>query len=121
MKKRDHVLNLINKSMYNKKMEDKDMSKRRRREFKPEFKAKVCIELLKEEKTVGEIASKYEIHPNVLNKWKREFLERSSEIFKSKKEKKEERISEDDFFKEIGKLKVENEFLKKNLKKLGMI
>lgn len=40
-----------------------------------EFKTKVVLEILKEEKTISQIASEYEIHPNQLIKWKKEVLE----------------------------------------------
>ena len=98
------------------------MSRRKRREFSPEFKAKVCIEVLKEEKSLGEIASAYEIHPNVLRKWKKEFLERSSQIFATEKQKKDkEEPSVEELYQQIGQLKVENEWIKKKLKPLGLL
>ena len=46
----------------------RDMEKRR--SFKPEEKAKIVIEVLKEERTLNEIAAEYEIHPNQLSRWK---------------------------------------------------
>ena len=53
-----------------------------RNNYSPEFKAKVVLEILSEEETVNQIAAKYEISPVVLSRWKKEFLERASEVFK---------------------------------------
>ncbi len=98
------------------------MSKKERREFSPEFKAKVCIEILKEEKSLSEIAQLYDIHQNLLRTWKREFLENSSEVFKAdKKSRKNEEVNVDELYKEMGKLKVEVEWFKKKLTPLGII
>lgn len=53
----------------------------KRRNFKPEEKAKIVIEILKEEKTLNEIAAEYEIHPNQLSRWKAEFLNNAGRAF----------------------------------------
>ena len=55
-----------------------------RRKFTAAFKAEVAIEAIKERYTLAELSKKYEVHPNMINKWKKEFLERSAEIFRSK-------------------------------------
>lgn len=67
-----------------------------RNNYTPEFKAKVVLEILSEVETVNQIATKYEISPVVLSRWKKEFLERASEIFKkgpSEAEKELEHIN----------------------------
>jgi transposase-like protein len=89
------------------------MSKRRK--FSSEFKHRVVIEALKERLTLSELGQKYDLHPNVITTWKREFLEKSKDVFEKPGKKRDHRINEDELYKEIGKLKVENEFLKKNL------
>ncbi len=48
------------------------MEKRRR--YTPEQKAKIVIEVIREERTLNEIAAEYEIHPNQLNRWNPKFL-----------------------------------------------
>jgi len=48
--------------------------KRTRRTFSAEFKAKVAIEAIKEVKTTSELAQIYQIHPNLIGLWKKEFL-----------------------------------------------
>jgi len=59
----------------------------KRRNFKPEEKAKIVIEILKEEKTLNEIAAEYEIHPNQLSRWKAEFLNNAGRAFSKKQMK----------------------------------
>jgi putative transposase len=49
--------------------------KRTRKSYSPEFKAKVVLELLQENKTINEITSKYGILPKSLTEWKKQFLE----------------------------------------------
>jgi transposase len=50
------------------------MEKKRRRKFRAEFKAKVVLDALKEHSTIEELSKKYEIHPNQIKTWKKEFL-----------------------------------------------
>ena len=63
------------------------MTKRTRRNFSPALKAKICIEAIREEKTMAELAAEYEIHVQRIRTWKKEFLERASEIFLNGKQK----------------------------------
>ena len=85
------------------------------RKFKPEFKAKVAIEGIKGQKTIAQISSEYTVHHTQISKWKKELLSRIKDIFNTKAEKryfeKEQEIEE--LYKQIGQLKVENDFLKK--------
>lgn len=53
----------------------------KRRNFTPEEKAKIVIEVSREEKTLNEIAAKYEIHPNQLSRWKTEFINNAGRVF----------------------------------------
>jgi transposase-like protein len=46
------------------------MQKKKRKQYTAEFKAKVAKEMLKEEKTVGQLASEYEVHSNMLYRWR---------------------------------------------------
>lgn len=93
--------------------------KRERRKFSASFKAKVAIEALKEKETIQQLASKFEIHPNQITQWKKEFLDGSEDVFSKKKV---EDISSNEVEKEmlygkIGRLQTENDFLKKVLGK----
>jgi len=93
-----------------------------RRKFTSEFKAKVAIEAIKERYTLSELAEKFEIHPTQIAGWKREFLSNASAAFgpiNGKDEK--ESIDVDKLYSKIGQLEVEREFLKKSLKKTGLL
>lgn len=84
------------------------------------FKAKVAIEALQERETIAELARKYEIHPNQISMWKKEFLDRAPEIFEKTRVEKAPETDIDKLYSKIGQLEMEREFLKKNLKKLGL-
>ncbi len=93
------------------------MSKKRRNHT-AEFKAQVVLELLREEKTVNELAAKHQLSPVLISRWKAEFMERAAEVFKkgpSEAEKeleaKEEHIA--DLERKVGQLTVEVDWLKK--------
>ncbi|MGB4204993.1 MAG: transposase, partial [Bacteroidales bacterium] len=60
--------------------------KRTRRTFSAEFKAKVAIEAIKEVKTTSELAQIFQIHPNLIGLWKKEFLLNAPKVFDSGKE-----------------------------------
>lgn len=92
-----------------------------RRTFDSKFKARVAIEAIKEEKTIAEIANEYEVHPNQVSSWKKEALDKMSDLFqdgRKKNKSREPEITRDDIFKEVGVLRVENEFLKKKYRQL---
>ncbi len=90
---------------------------RSKRKFTPEFKSKVVLDALKERESISALALKYELHPNQINDWKKEFLEKAAAVFDKTKpgttavEDKEK----DRLFQVIGQLKVENDFLRKAL------
>ena len=91
------------------------MSKKRR-QYSPEFKAKVALSALKNDQTVAELAARYEIHSTVINSWKRELLSGASEVFdKNQKKQKHMKAKVDELYRQIGKLKVERDFLSEKL------
>ena len=89
----------------------------KRRKFTSKFKTKVILEVLKERDTVKQICQKYELSPQVVNSWKRDFLAGAESVFTSfsKNKKSESEEKEERLLKTIGQLKVENDFLKKAL------
>ena len=54
---------------------------RRRRRFSGDLKAKVALEALRSDRTLQEIASKYQVHPNQVSTWKRQAIEGLGEVF----------------------------------------
>ena len=87
--------------------------------YNSEFKGKVALELIKEEKTFSEICSKYEIHPSIGARWKKEAIDGIKSIFETKEDIRIKQLSEENekLYTQIGKSKIEIEYLKK---KLGM-
>lgn len=92
--------------------------KQKRRRFSAAFKAKVALEAVKGVKTITELTQKYQLHPVQINNWKKTFLERTTGIFEGDKQKEQElkRLQDerDELFRQIGELKVENSWHKKN-------
>jgi len=94
--------------------------KSKRQKHSGAFKAKVAIEALQERETLSELSKKFGIHPNMITRWKKEFLERAPQLFdKTLPADKEEKDLEK-LYAKIGQLEMEREYLKKNLKKLGL-
>lgn len=90
-----------------------------RREHSGAFKAKVSLEAIKEESTIAEIASKYQVHPNQIRRWKEQAEEGLQSSFKKidSKEIKEKDELIEELYKQIGQITVERDWLKK---KIGM-
>jgi len=91
------------------------MKKVSRKKFSSEFKSKVSIEAIKEQKTVADLALQYEIHPTQIQQWKKQFLENASLVFQDKKASVKDVDQESKLYEQIGKLQVQNEWLKKKL------
>ena len=86
-----------------------------RKTYEGDFKAKVATEAIKGEKTIAEIASHYQVHPSRIAKWKKQGLEILAEGFNGKRKKMDLTIEqrEAELYQEIGRLKVELDWLKK--------
>jgi transposase len=93
--------------------------KGKRRKFSAAFKAKVAIEALKERESLAELSKRFEVHANMISKWKTEFLENYSAAFEKESDKSSEADTEK-LYARIGRLELEKEFLKKSLDKLGL-
>ena len=96
------------------------MTKQTRRKFSPEFKAKVALEAAKDQLTLAELSKKFEVSPVVISRWKSEFLSNIAATFQTQPESETEKVDVEKLYAQIGQLKVENDFLKKNCKKLGI-
>lgn len=90
----------------------------KRRNFNPKEKATIVLEVLKEEKTLNEIAAEHEIHPNQLSRWRTEFISNADRVF-SKETDEVEKVKQtfdkekDELLRQIGKLSYEVTWLKK--------
>ena len=96
------------------------MARRQRRTHSATFKAQVAVAALRGDKTIAEVAEKFEVHPNQVTAWKAQLLERSSEAFGEKADgtpapKIEKREAK------IGRLTLENDFLESALIKAGLL
>lgn len=96
------------------------MKKQTRRKFSAAFKAKVALEAVKGQQTLAELAKKFEVSQVVISRWKAEFLENMALVFDKSADAEKADFDTQELFAQIGQLKVENEFLKKSCKKLGI-
>ena len=90
--------------------------RRKRRNHLPAFKAKVALAALKGDKTLAELAEKFDVHPNQVNDWRRQMLDDAGTVFGSTNEQQkadEEQLK--DLHAKIGQLALENDFLSKAL------
>ncbi len=91
------------------------MTKRKR--YTNEFKSKVALAAIKGEQTTNEIASEFGIHPNQVSTWKREAVQNLPLLFDKKNHPKSSKIEKEKehLYSQTGRLKVEVDFLKKNI------
>lgn len=97
---------------------------RKRKQYSPEFKAKVALAAIRGDKTIAELGAQYELYPAQINTWKRELLENASELFdkgkSASKAKSDAKAENDELYRQIGKLKVERDFLAERSAQLGL-
>ncbi len=93
---------------------------KKRVNYTPQFKAKVALAAHKQEKTLSQLAAQFKVHPTVIAKWKARLLEQSPEIFiDGRTQKKNDDPTVEQLYQEIGRLKVELDWLKKKSQELG--
>ena len=98
-----------------------------RSNYTPAFKAKIVLEVLREEREPGEIAAENNLNPNMVRNWKREFLDNAESVFahpsKSEKEAKRKEAALEkqntQMLKTIGQLTLERDFLQDCFRKTG--
>jgi transposase len=88
-----------------------------RKNYTGKFKAKVVVDMIRENETISELASKYEVHRALLSRWKKEAIEGLPAIFLTAKKKNanDEKSRIEELYKKIGQLEVENDWLKKKV------
>ena len=93
----------------------------KRKTYSADFKTKVALEALRGERTVNQIATRYEVHPSQVTQWKKQALEHLKDAFSSRRAKaqKQDEARQDEFYGQIGRLKVELDWLKKKPGLLG--
>ncbi len=86
-----------------------------RRKHSLDFKKKVALEAIREQKTINQIAKEFQVHPVQVSEWKRQLLEGCGSVFEGNRrpESREDEIAA--LERKIGRLCVENDFLKKKL------
>jgi transposase len=94
--------------------------KANRKKHTAAFKAQVAIEALRERETLAELSRRFEVNANQISRWKQEFLSRSTEIFETRPPEENLEAEKEKLHAVIGKLQVENEWLKKISRKAGL-
>ena len=90
----------------------------KRRKFTSEFKFKVAVEAIAEQRSLPELAKKHQLAPAQISTWKKELLAGGAQVFQKSGKVKgpDPQQREDELLRMIGQLQVENSFLKKTLK-----
>lgn len=83
------------------------------RTFTPEFKAQVVLELISGAKNQAEACRQYQLKPEMVSRWKAEFLQKAPQLFQSKEQNSQEQAKIAELERMIGRLTVELEITKK--------
>ena len=95
--------------------------KRKRRIFGGAFRAKVALAAVKGDKTLAQLAEQYDVHPNQVSVWRKELMERAAELFEDGRTRKRDdtAASQEELYEQIGRLKMEVDWLKKKSAEFG--
>jgi putative transposase len=88
---------------------------KKRKQYSNEFKFKVALEAVKGVKTINQLASEYNLHPTQIGTWKKQLLREGSAVFTrpNSQTKRDRESKETELYEQIGRLKMELEWLKK--------
>lgn len=96
-----------------------------RNSYPPDFKARVALEAIKEQKTINQLAGTYGVHPSQVSTWKKQLQDGLPQVFTAKVQR--QRREEDEealkarLYQQIGQLQVELDWLKKKAERAGVL
>ena len=97
------------------------MKKRAHQNHTPAFKAKVALAVLKNDRTIAQLAEQFDVHPNQITSWKEQLLEGAADVFEHGSQARSSTLEVDvkALHAKIGELVLENDFLERALGKAG--
>jgi len=93
---------------------------KRRKRYSSQFKFRVALEAMKGQATINEIASQNNVHPNQVRNWKKQLVEEGAAVFEreTSRDRREQEAQEAELYEQIGRLKMELEWLKKKANRI---
>ena len=95
------------------------MSRRPRRNHSADFKAKVALAAVRGDRTLSELASQFDVHPNQITQWKTQLLDKAAQVFSAGAGTADKPVDLKALHAKIGELALENDFLEGALAKVG--